>query len=397
MKKLFFPTLIIFLLLASAGIFLAWYRPLWTDELFTQLNMEHLNFFSILTGDMKEGNCCPLFYVNQKIFISAIHYHFPIPWENEFSIYEPASQILIRLPDVIYMSLGLTIIFFVFARFYSLGTGLFALALSLSNPMVYMYWAEARPYGLWFLLTTIQAALLLQCLRNKNTRHWFLLGLCHILLALTIMFSLPQIFLVSTLVGILWKMNWRKMLWVFLFPFGIVYAYYILSKNIYSWLPTNILGNAPCSTGHSLTISASVAFQSFFSLIVSNIPWVWLSIIGLYLLFLIGKAAFKKKFDAAKEAVIFLICTLALLTCAAAIVFLFNIWKSSGMTILSTAPRYIMFLIPYALFFIVLSGWDFLNSIKDPLLRAIILTIYAGTIIVSILNTASYLLARGFY
>ena len=206
---------LIFFILIGIGISLASRKQLWTDELYSQKQIETIPFSELIKGKLNkaEGNPCPLFYLNQKMMFSLIKFKFPIPWKGEFCIYEPASQIIIRILNIIYVSLGLTIVYYIFGHYYSLRTGILALLMFLSNPMVWLYWAEARPYGLWFLLTIIQCSLLLSILNApQKSNYWIWLYLIHILLSMTIILTLPQILFVSLTIWVVQKLPLKKTL-----------------------------------------------------------------------------------------------------------------------------------------------------------------------------------------
>jgi uncharacterized membrane protein len=71
------------------------------------------------------------------------------------------------------MSLGLALIVWFFCVYYSLLGGLIAFIVAISSYMLWYYWAEARPYALVFLATTIQALVLVYYYRfAQKSRCW---------------------------------------------------------------------------------------------------------------------------------------------------------------------------------------------------------------------------------
>jgi hypothetical protein len=100
------------------------------------------------------------------------------------------------------------------------------MCVALVSPMVWQYWVEARPYSLWFLLTTAQ--LLLYCssvlypkIKVSRSIHWV-----HFLLILTTPGSIFQILIISIL--LLFKKGYKKqqLIWTLFLPMGIFLFYY---------------------------------------------------------------------------------------------------------------------------------------------------------------------------
>jgi hypothetical protein len=387
MKKPRIRLLLVFAILLGIGTFLASQKPLWTDEIFTQENIDQFSYSQLLTGKMKEGNLCPLFYVVQKLFLSAFNYHLPIKWQGEYSMYEPLGQVLIRIPAVLYMTFGLTLIFWIFAKNYSTRLGLWALVITLSSPAVWMYWAESRPYSLWFLLTTVQACLLHDYfLRPKSYLGWRL-AITHVLLALTIIFSLPQILLVSILLLARKKISWKLFMALGIIPCIIIYAYYLVSKGVYTWLPSNALANVG-AVSQTSSISLHYVQGWFSSLVTLNIPWAWmvLLVFGLFL---------GKKIN--KAQLVFSALSGILLGAALSILVLFSSWKASGIESYSVSERYFIYVIPFAVFAMALCGRQLMHSTKDITWKAMIAIVYGGTILVTLLQTFGHVLSLGIF
>ena len=139
------------------------------------------------------------------------------------------------------MSLSITLLFYFFTRYYSFGAGAYALLVTLSSFMVWAYWVEARPYALWFFLTTGQLLLFLSLLKDKknNSFLWTWLAAVHLLLAFTLILSSIQIAIASFL---LWAYNieksWRKYFFMTVIPLSVCLFYYSQSM-LYSYLLAN--------------------------------------------------------------------------------------------------------------------------------------------------------------
>ena len=163
LKSLYLSAGVFFILLAG-GFLLSQHKLLWRDEIFTQQSaIDTHSYLDLLTSKIPDGNKNPLFYIIQKAVCDISSFHLPVTYSKEQNfIRDIPSQIILRIPSNIYMSLALALIFYFFARFVSVLAAFYALSVALVSPMVWMYWVEARPYSLWFLLTTIQ--LLLFCL-----------------------------------------------------------------------------------------------------------------------------------------------------------------------------------------------------------------------------------------
>ena len=66
---------LLFIILLTVGTSLAKYKPLWTDEIYSQVrSIEKLSYGAILLGPPGEGNTCPFFYLIQKTICDIFHY-----------------------------------------------------------------------------------------------------------------------------------------------------------------------------------------------------------------------------------------------------------------------------------------------------------------------------------
>src|SRR5262249_29622082 len=131
MKRLLASSFLLFILLAGIGVLLSSSKLVWNDEIYTEEAIEESSLWDIARGRTKEGNFCPLFYFPQKLFLDACHYRLPLVWHRESpNFYDLKSQIILRIPNVIYVSLALVLIFFTLTKVYaSYRIGFFGLAL----------------------------------------------------------------------------------------------------------------------------------------------------------------------------------------------------------------------------------------------------------------------------
>jgi len=209
------------------GLLLAEHKPLWNDEVYSQVAnislQTHADFF---LGRVDEGNNFPLFYSLQKVICDLVQYQTLDLWHDQ-NIFD---FLLLRLSPVFFTSLTIACIFFYFARFHSFFTGVYSLFLTFSSLVIWKYWAEARPYALWMFLTTIQALYFLYLCRQEkmDRKAWTILAVIHFLLSLTVVFGLAQIAIVS---GLLWifkkERNWKNYIFTALIPISIALFYYV--------------------------------------------------------------------------------------------------------------------------------------------------------------------------
>ena len=220
----------LFLLFLSTGNYLAQRKPLWNDEIYTQVRtLDRLSYQDILLNRMTEGNNCPLFYLIQKGICDAFHYKFPFVWDGEWYVGDLPSQMILRIGSNVFMALSLTAVFYFFARYYSGLAGFYSLFISMSSFMVWAYFAEARPYALWFFLTTLQSLLFLRA--TVPSRIWRWLAVVHLFLALTITFSAVQILIVSGLLWFLREKDWKRYVFLTGIPISVCFFYYWCSPH----------------------------------------------------------------------------------------------------------------------------------------------------------------------
>jgi hypothetical protein len=215
-------------MLLAAGFLLSEHKLLWNDELYSQQTaVDADSYASILRLKFPDGNKNPLFYIIQKSACDIFSYRLPAHFSDKlYRARDIPSQIILRIPSNIYMSLALAMIFYFFTRFYSVFAALFALCVALASPMVWMYWVEARPYSLWFLLTTAQLLLLSSAFISPKVKIMKAFGLTQILLALTTPASLFQITIAALVLSRKTGVNAKKLCLTWILPMGIALFYY---------------------------------------------------------------------------------------------------------------------------------------------------------------------------
>jgi len=211
-------SILVFIACLCVGFEIARHRPLWNDENYSQIASIHcLSYADQFSGRIPEGGNSPLFYSLQKLLSQLNQSQIP-------------AQILLRINPVIFMSLSVGLVFYYFYRRYSLGAGLLSLFIYLSSHMLWVFWAEARPYALLVFLTTVQSVILLNRidpnLRVDERREGVLLAGTNILLSLTSILSLGEILAVSVLWWAFKDRDWKKYIFMTLLPMAIILFYY---------------------------------------------------------------------------------------------------------------------------------------------------------------------------
>ncbi len=220
----------LFLVLFSGGLYIATKIPLWTDEVNSQTkSISGQTYRSLLLGvGEREGNNSPLFYIIQKLWQDTTNYNnSDVQLGSDFF-----SNGFLRVWPVASMAASIAVLFYYFASRWNLWLGFYSVLVSLSSYMVWEYATQARPYALWFFLTTMQILLLLSVISATGTERETLLGRLGIvnwLLAFTIVLSVVQN-LASSLV--LWVFTERRPKWhilLFLGPAATAIYYYALA------------------------------------------------------------------------------------------------------------------------------------------------------------------------
>ncbi len=361
---------ILFILLLITGYLLSQQKLLWLDEIFTQSkSIDACSYTDIILGRFSEGNKNPLFYIIQKAISDTFSYKLPIAFTSEIiKIHDNYSQVIIRAPSNVYMSFAIVLIFYFFLRYYSLSLALYSLAILLTTPMVWMYWVEARPYSLWFLLTTIQLLIFCRLLVEKQPNPFKIriLFITHLLLSLTTIASIFQIFIVSFL---LLRSSCRKqLLWISLIPLSIAFYYYF--------------------TVHVYTIKAYYFWPHLIDAILpEHIP-----IYILYGLF-IGAGMLRKK-KTFNHSYFFLIFLLFL----SSICFILWIYMHKTQGQFGFSNRYLIYMVPVDVLMFSFLTHDFLKLAKAKTFVWInVLIFFTGLLIVRSLVTYTYILVLGLY
>ena len=377
-------TCLIFIFCISNGFRLAQKKLLWYDELFGQIrSVQRFSLGQIIKGDYinhHEANNSPMFYLIQKGISSLFNYKislsqwfgpslsseiqsvFKIDLDNIYNIREdsidpkilnanqknfimnrrldllnshvkdPRGQIILRINPVIFMSLAATLIFSYFSLNYSVSWGIYSFILIFSSNMFWGHWCEARPYALWFFLTTVQSLLLIILTKDEKIKlpTWNLLIITHFLLSLTVIVSVSQILIASIILWAFKEKNLRR--YIFLTALPVLICFYYYSYTIYG----------------PYTLSNNVL-----DLILTNSPREQLLIIFIFscYLFLNRLDRFKKFspqeniFKASKE---YLCLVILMLLSALFLLLFFKIHSTLGMPGF-IYPRYFIYLTPVAI------------------------------------------------
>jgi len=226
-------SLVVFSLSLILGFRYSYNKACWGDEIYTQIDsVERNSYLSIAKRDLREGNISPLFYITQKFTIDLFGYKTPRIWVNgRFSYEHKYSQIILRINSVIFLSISLALICYFFSSRYSPFLGIYSFLIGISSYMYWGYIAEARPYALWFFLTTVQMMIVLHLIKEGKVAkgYWRSLCLVNILLSFTIVFSAVQIIVVALVLYFFVLKDIWKYISVFIVPFAICLFYYFLS------------------------------------------------------------------------------------------------------------------------------------------------------------------------
>ena len=323
---------IVFLALFAVGFWLARQRFVWNDEIYTQLStVEGRSYTDLILGRIKEGSVSPLFYLMQKVLGITLHYTSPMEWHTDMGFDHFPSRIVLRLNSIFFMSLAVAAIFYFFYRFYSSPAGVYSLLVALSSYMVWAFWAEGRPYALWFFLTTMQSLFYLYLVREgkKSQAAWSSLAAIHLLLSLASVFSIVQILIVSFLLWFFVKKSPRRYILPMLIPSMICLYYYLQSPQYRFWFAD--------SPGE---------------LISANIPKDRFVLIFLFIIFALLYFYQRKKnvqiikTDLMQEGIVYLSFLGLLLAATGAIMLKFKLGESASHEGFQVSSRYFIYLAP---------------------------------------------------
>jgi hypothetical protein len=309
------------------------------------------------------------------------------------------------------MSLALTLIFYFFSRYYSIGLGVYSFLVSISSWMVWMYWAEARPYAQWFFLTTAQLLILIRLLKEEkdNGYLWNMLLAVSILLSLTIMFSAAQILVVSSALMLFIKnRKWLREAMIVGLPLGICYFYYIKSQPLYYWL-VNPFATVFQTLSNALNASraqlhpASIDWQ----LLNRAFPQEWLWVVVIYAL-IVFVAIIQKKLSKPQRSQTEIVTrnkrwiyvTGGMLITAVLILKVFQMWTSQGQgyDMFSISERYLIYLTPVGIIGVTLITQDVIEAFRqNHWMRLNAWIIFGGLLVISFLKVYMSILSMGLY
>lgn len=384
-KKIFIylSSLIVLIVCMGIGLFLAANKPLWNDEIFTQVaSIESMSYIDILKVKFYEGNSSPMFYLTQKGIGDLFNYKFPGQWKGEWKVEDYRSQMILRINPNLFMSLSITCIFFFFVYYYSWFSGIYSLLISLSSYMVWVYWVDARPYALWVFLTTVQSLVFLSILKQteQNNALWRLLILFHLLLSLTVVFGALQIAGISLLLYLLKEKNLRKYIFMTVVPVCICIVYYFISPKFKFWFA-----------------------DSTVQLICASIPRDRILILAVYLIFVLlyylqERIGIIKVYDQNTkfDGWIYLVYTAMMLAAAVAVSVLFSFSAGKGHEGFQISNRYFIYLTPLGVIAATLFSVEMINSYRGQRPVQILLILCLTALLVfRLLRT--YSLVMGYY
>ncbi len=231
-------TLLVFLALFYAGLKIAQTRGLWNDEIFTQLqSIQTKSYLTILNGQIPEGNNFPLFYLTQKLITERSHFQLSNAWQGQGFGYDAQGQKIMRFQGNAWMSLALAIVFGFFSYYFSYRWGLYTLSLFLTSSLVWVYWAEARPYGVWIALTAIQSLVILRMTWQEriSTKWWLILALVQTLLSLTAVIGVVQSIIATSVIVFLKRSDKRILFYQLIHLVVIGWFYHSRALHFETW------------------------------------------------------------------------------------------------------------------------------------------------------------------
>lgn len=374
-----------FLLLVCVGIGLtiAAHKPLWGDEILSLNFVVRSSYASLLSQPIPEGNVCHLFYLLQKVFCDLAGFSLTPAWDaGHWTHEDPYAWMIVRLNPVIFMSLSIVFVFYYFSRFYSSLAGWYSLMISLSSYMVWAYWAESRPYGLWIFLTTVQSLLFLSLTGpiKPGAKQWPLLTTVHFLLSLTSILSIAAIGIVSFLLWIYVERNWRRYVFLTVMPAVICILYYLNSPKYQWWF-----ANSPWDL-----INASFPKDRFLIIFLFA---------GFLLLYYFQRRTKRRRLfedDAIKEGIPYLILTVLMVLAAVAVLLVFKLGANTNREGFEIPGRYFIYLTPVGIIAVTLFSVQLWRAFKSKTWLQIFLGLGIGfLVLIRVLRT--FALVKGFY
>ena len=392
----------LFFVFLAAGFYLSSRKPLWTDEIFTQVtSIDPHSYLDVLSGQLPgEDNLCPLYYLIHKAACDLTGYRFPQAWDGVWSFSDHEGQMKMRIPSIIFMATALAGFVTWGSALYGAGGAIIAAGLSLSSFMVWAYVAEARPYALWFLLSLLQIMVWFKVIDTPSPRpRWvLLLLLLHLFLALTIVFSIGQIVLISLLIAIS-KRDAKAGFVTGILPAMIVIYY--LSKSMgmtwwTGWLPSSseVEGSMP---------PIPQMFMAAYAQVIKAFP-VELVFLGLLLMIVISRggifpgSSVKVSTVADRNLKVLWSYLAGLWFYAWIIVAVFMFFTNKAASGAVVQDRYFIFLNPAALIAGFLSGGFILQRLGgEHKLRWAMMAVFSGLWVNMLIRTVLDLTALGIY
>lgn len=331
-------TLVLFWALLRLGSVWSEFKPLWNDELYTQIySVENISYQQIWRGQVAEGNNYPLFYSTQKMICDLAGFQLPFAWRGEWNVSDPAAQAVMRTGPNVCMALALTLIFYWSARKYSLAAGMCALLLGIGSPALWAYGAEARPYALWFALTTAQTLLFCRIISDQPPRILALSGWIgvNVLLCLTVSLGVVQTVLGSALLFLLSGRDLRLHGWATVLPVSVGMFYGLQAPRYVFNLP-----------------------QNWPALVWDNFP------IEYFLVFAAGMVVLwtdRKKQDPLRPQLGLTLLTIVMLMAACAIIAVLAVLSDPAHQRFEIASRYFVFLSPLSIMVCLMMAMELLN------------------------------------
>jgi len=373
-RYLIFISFLLLIILLAAGFTIANHKRLWNDEIYTQVGIEKNSYGRIISGKIEEGNNAPLYYLVQKIVNQLIHYSSPMGWRQSLASWKvnhQPSRLMLRITPVIYMSFAIVAIFYYFSRYYSIWTGLYSLFITFASLMVWRYWAEARPYGLWVLLTTIQSLLFLHILNYKDLvkKIWPWLIVVNVLLALTSFLSITQTIIISVLLAIWVERDWKKYIWFAGVPLLISLYYYF---------------HAPSPGYFEFSLTPDQLIRECFSRERFYLLYLFLLYFGLYALQKKTRFPSLYKTDVILKAIPYFMFTILMLLAVGLILLIFKIKERhvEGLLVVPIASRHFINLTPIGIIAVTLITHQLLKSFRDKPWMQILIAMGVGSLVV---------------
>jgi len=366
---------LLFVCLVSTGLYLARHKPLWNDEIYTQVSNVEASYGHMISGRISEGNNTPLFYMIQNGICKIFKYKFSAYGKRGWYIMDQRAQVVTRIAPNVCVALTIVLIFYYFTRNYSFGAGVYSFLVSLSSTVLWSYWAEARPYALWILLTTIQLLIFLSFVKGENNRSsligWFM-GV-HFLMAITAIFSLAQIVIVSGLLWLLGERRWREYILLTVIPCIICLFYYLHAPRYRFWFDPI---NPPLK------------------LITTCVPKEQMIIFGMYAVvffiftFIAPRPLLLRGSKVKEEGKIFFGLMALMFAAAGALLIIFKMGDTGGPEGFAIASRYFVYLTPVGIIAVTLFSIHLCQIFKEnSWMRINLYILFGGLLILRFLKT----------